>query len=59
MNFTNTDRAKIQVYGQFHSWNAIWQVCGQIYWQVFEQLNEHLDQQIKPMQNTIKQEIRK
>jgi len=51
MNFTNTDRAKIQVYGQFKNWQARWQVCGQLYWQVFYQ--------IYPIQTKIEQEMKK
>ncbi len=48
MNFTNTDRAKIQVYGQFQirhqvnkqvGWLVDGQVDGQVYLKVFYQFN--------------------
>ena len=55
MKFTDTDFVWREVIGQIH-WKTIYTPT---YRQVNEQVCKHLDQQIKPMQNTIKQEIRK
>ena len=60
MNFTNTDRAKIQVYGQFQIRH---QVNEQVGWHVDYQVDDyviwHLDQQIYPIQTKIEQEMKK
>ena len=53
MNFTNTDCAKIQVYGQFQNSH----VNGQVYWHLFEQVYLQVFYQFNPIQTKIKQKI--
>ena len=60
MNFTNTDRIRKEVYNYAYIHNPLHsQVSDLVDWQVEKQMKDQVINQIFPVQNTIKQKIRK